>query len=71
MDIGADMIVMVKTNKKGFFKETIENLTKDWWIGYDLELSSKPIIMRRSFSIILLQRTQGAQRKLLHIYLSA
>ena len=28
MGFGADMIVMVKTNTKGFCKETIENLTK-------------------------------------------
>ena len=33
MDVGADMIGMVKTNTKGLCKETIENLTKDWTGG--------------------------------------
>ena len=33
MDVGADMIGMVKTNTKGLCKETIENLTKDWMGG--------------------------------------
>ena len=28
--IGFDLIGMVKTNTKGFFKATIEGLTKDW-----------------------------------------
>ena len=30
MEMGAEFIGMVKTNTKGFCKETIENLTKDW-----------------------------------------
>ena len=29
MDIGAYIIGMVKTNAKEFFKDTIENVTKD------------------------------------------
>ena len=29
MGVGSELIGMVKTNTKGFYKETIENLTKD------------------------------------------
>ena len=35
---------MVKTNTKGFCKETIENLTKDWPGGSYLVLRSKPMV---------------------------
>ena len=34
MEIGAELIGMAKTNTKGFYKETIEKLTKDWHEGY-------------------------------------
>ena len=30
MEVGAEFIGMVKKNTKGFCKETIENLIKDW-----------------------------------------
>ena len=30
MELGAELIGMVKTNTKEFCKETFENLTKDW-----------------------------------------
>ena len=30
MEMGAELIGMVKTNTKGFCKATIEKLTKDW-----------------------------------------
>ena len=30
MEVGTDLIGRVKKNTKGFFKETIENLTKYW-----------------------------------------
>ena len=30
MEVGAEFIGMVKKNTKGFCKDTIENLTKDW-----------------------------------------
>ena len=44
MDVGAYLIGVVKTNTKVFFKETIENLTKDWpGVSY-LVLISKPIV---------------------------
>ena len=42
MDVGADIIYMVKTNTKLFYKDTIENITKDWMGGYYLVLSRKP-----------------------------
>ena len=35
---------MVKTNAKGFYKETIEKLTKDWPGGYYLVLRSKSML---------------------------
>ena len=30
MELGAELIGMAKTNTKGFCKETIEKLTKNW-----------------------------------------
>ena len=33
MDVGSDMIGVVKTNKYVFCKDTIENMTKDWTGG--------------------------------------
>ena len=44
MNVGADIICMVKTNKKLFCKDTIENLTKDWPGGSYLVLRSKPMV---------------------------
>ena len=46
MGVGFELIVMVKKNTKGFCKETIENLTKDWYGGYYLVLRSKPMVTR-------------------------
>ena len=43
MEVGADLIGMVKTNTKGFCKETIEKLTKDFPGGSYLVLRSKPM----------------------------
>ena len=44
MELGADFIGMVKTNTKGFCKETIEKLTKNWPGGSYLVLRSKPMV---------------------------
>ena len=44
MEVGDELIGMVQTNTKGFFKETIENLTKDWPGGPYLVLRSKPMV---------------------------
>ena len=44
MEFGAEFIGMVKTNTKGFFKETIEKLTKNWPAGSYLVLRSKPMV---------------------------
>ena len=44
MDVGADMIGMVKTNTKGFLKETIDNITKDWPGGSYLVLNRNPMV---------------------------
>ena len=44
MELGAELIVMVKTNTKGFCKEKIEKLTKDWPGGSYLVLRSKPMV---------------------------
>ena len=44
MELGAELIVMVKTNTKGFCKETIENITKDWPGGSYLLLMSKSMV---------------------------
>ena len=44
MEIGAEFIGMVKTNTKGFYKETIEKFTKDWPGGSYLVLRSKPMV---------------------------
>ena len=46
MEVGAELIGMVKTNNKGFCKETIEKLTKDWPGGSYLVLRSKPMVPR-------------------------
>ena len=44
MEIGAELIGMVNTNTKGFCKETIEKLTKDWPGGSYLVLRSKHMV---------------------------
>ena len=44
MEVGAKLIGMVKTNNKGFCKETIDKLTKDWSGGAYLLLRSKPMV---------------------------
>ena len=41
--IGVDLIGVVKTNTKGFFKATIEGLTKDRPGRYYIVLGSKPM----------------------------
>ena len=44
MELGAELIGMVKTNTKGFCKETIEKLTKDLPGRSYLVLRSKPMV---------------------------
>ena len=44
MEVGADLIGMMRTNTKGFCKDTIENLTKDWPVGSYPALRSKPMV---------------------------
>ena len=44
MELGAELIGMVKTNTKGFCKDTIEKLTKNWPGGSYLVLRSKPMV---------------------------
>ena len=44
MEVGDELIGIVKTNTKGFCKETIENITKDWPGSSYLMLRSKPMV---------------------------
>ena len=44
MGFGADVIGEVKTNTKGFSKDTIEKLKNYWTGGSYLILSSKPMV---------------------------
>ena len=44
MEVGAELIGMVKTNTKGLCKETIEKLTKDWPGGSYLVLRNKHMV---------------------------
>ena len=44
MELGAELIGTVKTNTKGFCKETIEKLKKDWPGGSYLVLGSKTMV---------------------------
>ena len=44
MEVGAEFIGMVKTNTKLFFKETIDNIKKDWTEVSYLVLMSKPMV---------------------------
>ena len=43
MEVVSKFIGMVKTNTKGFCKETIEKITKDWPGGSHIMLSSEPM----------------------------
>ena len=42
--IGVDLIEMLRTNTKGFFKATIEGLTKDWPGGSYILLRRNPMV---------------------------
>ena len=44
MEVGAELIGMVKTNNIRFFKETIEKLPKDWPGGSNPVLRIKPMV---------------------------
>ena len=44
MDVGADIIGMVKINTKGLCKDTIENITRDCPGGYYLVMECKPMV---------------------------
>ena len=44
MELGAELIGMVKANTKGFCKEKIEKLTKNWPGGSYVVLRSKPMV---------------------------
>ena len=44
MEVVSKFIGMVKTNTKGFFKEKIEKLTKDWPGGSHLMLRIKHMV---------------------------
>ena len=44
MDVGADMIGMVKTKTKRFCKETIDNMKKYWTGGSYLVLKRKYVL---------------------------
>ena len=46
MYVGSDTIGVVKTNTKGLYKDTIENLTKDCPVNSYLVLRSKPMLPR-------------------------
>ena len=45
-EVGAKLIGMVKRNTKGFCKDTIDNLTKDWPGGSYLVLRIKTMVPR-------------------------
>ena len=44
MEVGVELVFMVKTNTKGFCKETIEELIKFWPGVFYLVIRSKPIV---------------------------
>ena len=44
MYVGEEIIGTVKTNTKGFFKETVENLANDWLGGSYLMLKRNPMV---------------------------
>ena len=56
MELGAELIVMVKTNTKGFCKDTIEKLTKDWPVGSYLVLRSNPMVPRYGSIIAIIYK---------------
>ena len=68
MEMGAELIGMVKTNTKGFCKETIEKLTKDWPGGSYLVLRSKHMVPGDR-SLIAISYKYNA-RKVLYIFLT-
>ena len=43
--IGVDLIGMLRTNIKGFFKAKIEGLMKDWPGRYYIVLKSNPMVL--------------------------
>ena len=43
MEVGYELICLVKTNAKGFCKDTTDNLTKYWQVGSYLMLNTKPM----------------------------
>ena len=53
MKVGDKSIGTVKKNTKGFCKETIEKLTKDWPGDSYLVLSSKPLVPGDRLSIAI------------------
>ena len=44
MEVGTDLVGMVKTNTKGNCKETVEKLSKYWSGGYYLVLKSRHMV---------------------------
>ena len=44
MEFGAELVGILNTNTRGFCKETIEKLTKDWPGGSYLVLMSRPMV---------------------------
>ena len=53
MEVGDELIGMVKTNTKGFCKDTIENNTKDWTGGSYLVLRNKHMVPRGRLRIYI------------------
>ena len=66
MELCAELIGMVKTNTKGFCKETIENLTKDWTGGSYLVFRSKPMVPVDR-TLITYRYLQGSKNRLCQI----
>ena len=48
MEVGVDLIVVFKTNRKLFYKETIKKITRDCPGGSNIVLSIRPIVPRVS-----------------------
>ena len=53
MEFGAEFVVMVRTNTKGFCKEIVENITKDQTGGSYLVLRIKPMVPGRRLIIAI------------------
>ena len=83
MEVGANLIGMVKTNTKLLCKGAIEKFTKDWpggsylvkdtslwYLGTGRLFLLDTSITRGSFYLLLLQTTQLEHRKLFPIYIS-